>query len=337
MSDADLFNHALAEHKRKIKTENKVKRSIKKTGRDSVNKIVHIEVSSYKSPPISPVSSLSDFSSPKSFFSLPLPSPVLNISPTSSILSEEGPCIHTNITIEKGSNICMDCGEEINIRITYDREWRYYGQGDGKGGGDPNRVQARRSEERSIYKDVENLGFSESIVSKANKIYAQVTDGKIFRGNSRKSIVFACIFHSYKLSGKPQSHERLLKIFKLNRKSGLKGLKHVNLFAPKCSNIRTTYITPVDLVVEIMEQFSATDDQKKEVVELYESIKNKSSKLNRSRPQSVAAGLTFYWICKKNKEITLKEFTKKVSLSELTINKIAKEIAEVLKTPDVLG
>ena len=194
----------------------------------------------------------------------------------------------------------------------------------------------RKSDERNIYKDVENMGFSDKIVREANKIYFQVTQGQIFRGNSRKAIVFACIFHSYKLSGKPQSHDKLIHVFDLNRKTGLKGLKHVNLHAPKKSNIRTTYITPINLVEEIMDKFSATDEQKKQVSELYEQIKNKSSRLNRSRPQSVSSGLIYYWICTQKKDISLKQFTKKVELSELTINKIAKEISEVLGTPNVL-
>jgi transcription initiation factor TFIIIB Brf1 subunit/transcription initiation factor TFIIB len=138
------------------------------------------------------------------------------------------------------------------------------------------------------------------------------------------------------MSGKPQSHERLIQIFNLNRKTGLRGLKYVNLYAPKDSKIRTTYITPIHIIEEIMEKFSATKEQTQEVVTLYEQIRNKSSRLNRSRPQSVASGLVFYWICIKGKEITLKDFAKKVILSELTINRIAKEIAEVLETPDIV-
>lgn len=245
-------------------------------------------------------------------------------------------CQHANMTNEKGIDVCMDCGEEITKKIQHTKEWRYYGQTDSRHLSDPNRVQIRKSEERSIYKDVENMGFSDKIVSEANKIYFQVTQGQIFRGNSRKSIVFACIFHAYKLSGKPQSHEKLIHVFNLNRKTGLKGLKHVNLHAPKNSNIRTTYITPINLVEEIMDKFSATKEQKREVIKLYYKIKNKSSRLNRSRPQSVASGIVYYWICEQKKEISLKQFTKKVELSELTINKIAKEIAEVLGTPDVV-
>ena len=43
------------------------------------------------------------------------------------------------------------------------------------------------------------MGFSDKIISKANKLYDEVTSGNIYRGNSRKAIVFACIFHAYKL------------------------------------------------------------------------------------------------------------------------------------------
>jgi transcription initiation factor TFIIIB Brf1 subunit/transcription initiation factor TFIIB len=179
------------------------------------------------------------------------------------------------------------------------------------------------------------MGFSDKIVCEANKIYFEVTKGQIFRGNSRKAIVFASIFHAYKLSGKPQSHDKLIQVFNLNRKNGLKGLKHINLYAPKTSTIRTTYITPVNLIEEIMDKFSATPEQKQEVVTIYNQIKNKSSRLNRSRPQSVACGLIFYWIKNQQKDITIKQFTKKVNLSELTINKIATEIEEVINNENI--
>lgn len=256
----------------------------------------------------------------------------INISDEETDDSDSECCLHENIINEKGMSVCVDCGEEMQYKNTHDKEWRYYGQGDTKNSSDPTRVQMRKCEERNIFRDVENLGFSDKVVARANKIYAQVTKGKIFRGNSRRAIVFASIFHSFKLGGHPQSHERLIRIFGLNRKTGLRGLKYVNLYAPKDSKIRTTYISPVNLVEEILEQFSATKEQKQEVIDLYEKIKNKSSRLNRSRPQSVSSGLVFYWTCIKGKNISLKEFAKKVQLSELTISKIAKEISEVLET-----
>ena len=248
----------------------------------------------------------------------------------------ENKCCHNEIVTENGIISCLECGEEIHHTIMHEKEWRYYGPSDSKRSSDPNRVQIRKIEEKNINKDVENMGFSETIISKADELYNQVTKGQIYRGNSRKAIVFACIFHAYKLTGKHQTPENLIKLFGLNRKNGLKGLKIVNVNAPKNSQIHTAYITPEHLVHDIMDKFSATPAQKEEVVQLYEKIKNRSSKLNRSRPQSVAAALTYYWICKKKLNITLKEFAKKADLSELTINKNAKEVALVLGTPHVI-
>ena len=244
-------------------------------------------------------------------------------------------CYHNDIINENGIISCLDCGEEISHTITHEKEWRYYGHADSKHS-DPTRVQIRKIEERNIVKDVENMGFSETIIVKADELYSQVTKGQIYRGNSRKAIVFACIFHAYKLAGKHQTPENLIKLFGLNRKNGLKGLKIVNVNAPIDSHIHTSYITPEHLVYDIMDKFRATMEQKNEVVELYSKIKNRSSKLNRSRPQSVAAALTYYWICKKNLNITLKDFAKKADLSELTIHKNAKEVCIVLGTPNIV-
>ena len=245
-------------------------------------------------------------------------------------------CDHCDVSKDNGVIICIKCGEEIQHTILHEKEWRYYGSSDSKRNSDPNRVQIRKIDERNISKDVENMGFSETIISKADDLYNQVTKGQIYRGNSRKAIVFACIFHAYKLSGKHQTPENLIKLFSLSRKNGLKGLKIVNVNAPKDSKIHSLHITPKHLVHDIMEKFKATEAQQEEVVALYDKIKNKSSKLNRSRPQSVAAALTYYWICKRKININLKEFAKQVDLSELTINKNAKEVSLILDTPDIL-
>lgn len=256
--------------------------------------------------------------------------------PPTTSRKESGGCGHADIVDEAGVVSCLECGEEIRRTITHEKEWRYYGSSDSRRSSDPNRVQIRKVEERNINKDVENLGFSETIVSKADELYCQVTKGQIYRGNSRKAIVFACVFHAYKMSGKHQTPDNLVKLFGLSRKNGLRGLKIVNVNAPKSSRIHTAVITPVHLVHDIMDKFRATPEQKKEVILLYARTKNRSSKLNRSRPQSVAAALTYYWIRKKELDISLKDFAKKVDLSELTINKNVKEIALVLGTPGLV-
>lgn len=241
-------------------------------------------------------------------------------------------CVHENTIEENSITLCIQCGEELDKNIDNNKEWRYYGTNDNRHSRDPTRVIQRRTDERSIYKDVENMDFSEKVVNYANKLYLQVSKGQIFRGNSRKSLVFACIFHAYKMIGQPQTHESLIKVFNLTRKTGLKGLKFVNLNALKTTDLRTT-ISTIDIINDIMNKFSAQPHQKEEVYEIYNSIKNKSSKLNRSRPQSVASGVVYHWILIKNKDITLHDFAQKVELSELTITKIMEEIENIKNMP----
>lgn len=239
-------------------------------------------------------------------------------------------CSHCDIIDENGIISCLECGEQIQKTIMHEKEWRFYGHSDSKRTSDPNRVQMRKSEDRNINKDVENMGFSDIIVSKANEIYMQVTKGQIFRGDSRKAVIFACIYHAYKIAGKCQTPKNLMETFGLNKKSSLKGLKIVNIHAPKDSPIHRTPITPIHHIGEIMDKFAATPDQKREVINLYIKTKNRSSKLNRSRPQSVGASVVYYWICTKKIDISLKKFAQKADLSELTISKNAKEVAEIL-------
>jgi DNA-binding Lrp family transcriptional regulator len=123
----------------------------------------------------------------------------------------------------------------------------------------------------------------------------------------------------------------LIEIFEINRKIALKGLKYVNLNISKDNNFKGFQINTEHLIKEILDKFSANDKQIEEVIEIYNYIKDKSVLLNRSRPQSVACGLVRYYTLKKNPEISMDYFRSKVNLSELTINKIVKEIFRILE------
>jgi len=240
-------------------------------------------------------------------------------------------CTHKNIIIENVTKICTECGFVIDKDLSYEKEWRYYGLADTKHNSDPNRCNIRKLEDKSIFKDVEKMGFSDKIVSFANTLYEQVTHSKIFRGNTRKGIIFACIFHSYKCFDNPQSCEQLIEIFEINRKIALKGLKYVNLNISSDSPFRGFQIDIEHLIREIMNKFSASEKQIEEILHIYSTIKDRSVLLNRSRPQSVACGLVRYYTLKKNPEISIDYFRSKINLSELTINKIVKEITRLLE------
>jgi hypothetical protein len=239
-------------------------------------------------------------------------------------------CSHENLICEKGTTLCCDCGMEVNNKVMIDKDWKYYGITDTKHSLDPNRCYIRKTNDKSIYNDLKNMEISNHIKDIANKIYLEVCNGKVHRGVRRKSIVFASIFHAYKIDNSPQSCESLLKIFKIKRKDALKGLKFINDNISKNSPIRTLYITPEHIISEFLYKFKVSDKKKKEIINLYTSIKNRSTILNRSRPQSVASGVIWYWIRLNNKKITIKEFIKKVQLSELTVSKMSKEVERLL-------
>ena len=61
------------------------------------------------------------------------------------------------------------------------------------------------------------------------------------------------------------------------------------------------------------------------IIEIYHNIKEKSEKISRAKPQSIAATLLFYLI-KKHVEIDKKSFCKKVKVSTITIDKFLPEI-----------
>jgi transcription initiation factor TFIIIB Brf1 subunit/transcription initiation factor TFIIB len=238
-------------------------------------------------------------------------------------------CEHKDTVFENGITTCTCCGEEIDRPLIYSKDWRYYSTSKRT---DPTRVHARKIEEKNIAKDVATMNFSDSIVSVANDLYMECTKGQIYRGGSRKAVIFACIFHAYKLAGNHQTPDALISTFGLTRKAGLKGLKILNVNIPKGSAIHETTITPNHIISDIMDKFLTTDEQKNEVYDIYTKINNRSSKLNRARPQSVAAAVIYYWVCKREIDIPIKEFASITNLSELTILKNMKEVESVLSS-----
>lgn len=239
-------------------------------------------------------------------------------------------CSHKNIN--QKNNCCEDCGVQISKELFYDKEWRYYGPYDNRNVNDPSRCHFRKNDDKNIYKDISSLNLPDNIVKEANKLYIHVVKERIYRGNTRKSIIFACIFYAYKQFKNPQSCDTLTKLFNITRRDGLKGLKIVNLNTDDKIIEKSTYITPVNIIKEIMTQFDAKKEDIESVISLFTKIEGKSEVLSRARPQSVAAGLIRYYIIKQDREISMEDFKEKVQLSDLTINRIVREITRIIES-----
>lgn len=228
-------------------------------------------------------------------------------------------CLHPVVVTEQSLTMCYFCGSEV---ICESRP---------SGGYMPNQAHCytRKTKEKSIYPDIQNMNISDHIKDIANDIYIEVCRERVHRGNKRKSIVFASIFHAYKLANNPQSCDTLIRALNINRKDALKGLKFINENLSKNSPVRTLYITPEHLIHEFLENFEITEENEREIVDLYHQIRNKSTTINRSRPQSVASGVIWYWVKLNRKPLHIKDFIQRVLLSELTVIKMAKEIARI--------
>mgnify|MGYP001345120387 CR=1 FL=1 len=238
-------------------------------------------------------------------------------------------CKHKNINDK--NNCCEDCGMQLDKELPYDKEWRYYGHFDNRNVNDPSRCHFRKNEDKNIYNDISSLSLPDNIVKEANKLYMHVVKDRIYRGNTRKSIIFACIFYAYKKYENPQSCDTLTKLFNITKRDGLKGLKIVNLNTDNKIIKKSTYITPINIIREIMSQFDAHKEDIDSVIDLYNKIQGKSEVLSRARPQSVAAGLIRYYIIKDDRKITMENFKEKVNLSDLTINRIVREITRIIE------
>jgi transcription initiation factor TFIIIB Brf1 subunit/transcription initiation factor TFIIB len=222
-------------------------------------------------------------------------------------------CGHEVVIHDKNIVFCSNCGMQVNKIYGQHKDWS---QNSLRGGMDP----------RNIYNDVENMYFPDNIKCLANDYYTQATGGKIYRGKTRKAIIAACIYHAYKNGGDPQVFHTILIPFSIDKKTGLKGLKFFVNNIPNKELIQGVEITPKTFIKSFMNLLGTTDDNILEVINIYEKNAQTSIKLLRSRPQSVAAGVIYYWILHEKKDCSLSKLARLVRLSEMTIAKISKEL-----------
>ena len=231
-------------------------------------------------------------------------------------------CDHTSQIEET----CLNCGEELAKRNLHHREWS-----------DPNktRIQRRKALESSIKKDLEPLDLSKIIAEKASSLYSEVTRNKILRGNHRRSVVCACIFYAYKLTGNSQTYNDIIELMNITKTDGVKGIK---FFRMNSSHLPEATNSPEVLIKSLMEKIcvETKDNVVEEITHLYHKIYNRSSLINKSRTHSVISGLIFFWICLRKIDLKVAKFASMVELSPLTIIKIAEEISEILKTEIVI-
>ena len=147
------------------------------------------------------------------------------------------------------------------------------------------------------------------------------------RGNSRKGLIVACIFYAYEDLGQRRSQDEIKNYFNINKKILSNGMKMFNLKIKRSP----VYTTPVDFIPKILAKFNLSEKHVHFVNTLYHKICVQSSFINRSNPDSIAAGLSYFVLKHINYPISLSDFSKRVGLSDITIHKISKKIKDVVE------
>jgi transcription initiation factor TFIIIB Brf1 subunit/transcription initiation factor TFIIB len=229
-------------------------------------------------------------------------------------------CLHEQLIYENGVDICVNCGREMGDKVSFSKSFNI-------GTTKKEQRYERVKKQKNIYNDVANIDLSDHIKDMANEIYVRACKDHVHRGAYRRAIIFASVFTAYKLDNNPQSCDSLLTYFKIKRRDALKGLKFIS---EHVGSMPLSYITPQDIIKEYMNRFQASRLQIDKVLEMYSIIEGRSSILNRSRPQSVAAGMIYYYSHETGSKLQMKNFLSKISISELTVHKICKEIRRVM-------
>lgn len=248
---------------------------------------------------------------------------------TDSVISN---CDHKHVhKDDSGVIVCSQCSLELKT-LDFQQEWRWYGAT----GNDPSRCHRPRSTPRGIrtvfYNN--NINISPAMMDMVEARYNNITEtegNKVLRGTGRQSIVAACLFHVYKDMNEIRTSSYIRELFNITQKNmSLAMTKYYKAF----QDARVDHTTPEKLIPWIMKLSGIDDNHLHHILAITRYIRATSKLLERSNPQSVAAAIVFFYLCLKKEYkakhgITKASFAKKAKLSEITITKIAREIATV--------
>lgn len=242
-----------------------------------------------------------------------------------SILSDEqgevAPCEHEERVIDKGMFVCLVCGfsEKIKDGQTYTSHKMY----------------KRASKSSSISSSLEQKGFDSRVIVIASQIYNVVVDENCKRTGNRNSISCACAFLAFKVLERPVDYAYIYTKFSIKKRAALKGLKIVNAEIAKRKyldfhTVISSPIIPEHFILTYMDELKAPEESIKEVLKIYQRTQE-YPELNMSRPQSIAAGIVYYWLKLNDMTEAVSVIERLANLSALTISKKAKVVAQKIE------
>lgn len=188
----------------------------------------------------------------------------------------------------------------------------------------------------NIYNELQEIcqrNHLKSIISQeAKSLYKIIAEYKISRGNNRIGIKAACIYFACKNCNVPRSTKEISEMFKIENVIVTKGCKKfqeiINSSKQYKERINKNSIINYS---DFLDRFCNKLNLNELDISIIKSIADKSIKYRlvyQSTPPSIAAGAIYYYVKKKELNITKKDISDISKISEVTINKCYKKLLE---------
>lgn len=246
-------------------------------------------------------------------------------------------CEHPNVIEYDKTNVCENCGEEIEI-LTHEAEWKWYSPGD-KSRCHKFKTSVSNAVDRCVIRKVfddRRIQISDSLYSHIEDRYNAVTSDDVVRGKKRTSIIAACMMYIYRELGDVREAKEFQDLFGLTKQEMSDGISE---YCKKFPNERTSDVNPCDLIRRTLTRIQASesfiDKHFDAIVDLSKKLRNINTELNHSSPNSVAPAIVYVYLSlipktKRKMGMTKAKFASIVKLSEITITKLSKIIGKEL-------
>ena len=193
--------------------------------------------------------------------------------------------------------------------------------------------------ERSVYKvflEIQNVcnrnGIPSKIINEAKSIYKIVSSTKISRGTNRAGIIASCVYFACKECDVPRSSKEIADMFGITSNIMTKGVKKcqeiIHMDKKNKNRISKTKSTkPEDFINRFCNKLNIGENDTKDIL-LICNITVTNNIISENTPPSIASGCIYYFIKKKELDITKKNISDICRISEVTINKCCKIIEE---------
>lgn len=229
-------------------------------------------------------------------------------------------CTHAQVTKVGRDKACTECGCVIEyLDYSFDSK-----------GEDGNRCVYKTGISRMIDDVFSRNGVkvSEWLMDMGDQKYRRVVDTEKVRGKGRDALVAVCLLFCMREIGDKKTVDDIRRTFNVSKKDISTSLHRYYKYFPKD---RTSYLNSEDLIKRTLDlQGVSVARYQAPIQRLCWLVKGKSKLINRSTPQSIATSLTFLYLSfrKECQEVIKdkKAFAKRAFISDITIDKILKEI-----------